>query len=224
MNKSTAAQLLEMANNDPNACLDIVIPMLNEQSQESPDPLLSYFAGTSYMNAVISVITGEEKCESEEEFEDTGVKLSMAALTHLRDAGDLSVELNDLFKTEEQLALRIDMMCVFIEKYEPGSSSGIWHTIKLRYLGERVYFHPKKEKEVNELLDVPFPCSKIVRSALAVGLGEDKMSVGLSDIENYWSIDADERMDHNFLGSITFSKEENGKWVYESSHYKDSDN
>lgn len=216
MNKSDVEKLYEMAINNPTGCLEIVIPVLNEQSSDSPDPVLSYLAGLAYMNSVIPVITGEAKYESEDELKDIGMNLSMAALTHLRDAGDLSEDLNDLFTTEEHTALRIDMMCIFMEKYDPGSASKIWHNLKLKYLGGRVYFHPLKEKETNELLDVPFPCSKIVRSALTAGLGEDKMVVGLSDIENYWNIDADERMDHNFLGSITFSKEENGTWVYES--------
>lgn len=82
------------------------------------------------MNIVIPVITGEAKCESEDESEDTGVNLSMAPITHLRDAGDLNEDLNDLFRTDEQLALKIDMMCIFIEKYEPGLSSKIWRTKK----------------------------------------------------------------------------------------------
>ncbi len=225
MNDTNITQLLEMATNDPVACLDIVIPMLNEQSPDSPDPLLSYFAGTAYMNIVIPVITGEAKCESEDESEDTGVNLSMAAITHLRDAGDLNEDLNDLFRTDEQLALRIDMMCIFIEKYEPGLSSKIWRTIKLRYLGERVYFHPLIEKQVIELLDVPFPCSKIVRCAMVAGSsGGDTMHVGLSDLEDYWSIDADFQEDHNPLGSITFSKQENGEWSYLSSSVNASEN
>jgi len=221
MDKSSAAELLEMATNDPVACLDIVIPILNKQSPDSPDPLLSYFAGTAYMNTVIPVITGQAKCESE----DIGVDLSIAALTHLRDAGDLNDDLNDLFRTDEQLALRIDMMCIFIEKYKPGLSSKIWRTIKLRYLGERVYFHPLIEKQVIELLDVPFPSQKIVRCAMVVGSScEDTMHVGLSDLEDYWSIDADSREDHNFLGSIIFSKQENGEMVYLTSNYNASDN
>ncbi len=43
------------------------------------------------------------------------------------------------------------------------------------------------------------------------------MHVGLSDLEDYWSIDADFQEDHNPLGSITFSKQENGEWSYLSS-------
>ncbi|MCX6178623.1 MAG: hypothetical protein NT163_04525 [Chlorobiales bacterium] len=220
MNDSNMTQLLELATSDPIACLDIVIPLMNKLPPDSRNPLLSYIAGHAYMNTVVPVIVSDERYESQEMIVD----LCKAALTHLRDAGDLNEQINEVLFTDDQIVPRVDVMCNFLEQNAPGLSSKIWRTIKLRYLGAMVFFHPLKEKEAKELLDVTFPCPSNVRCALVVGGGDGTMIAALSDVENYWGIDADERSSENLLGSVTFAKQADGQWSYLSSSVNASEN
>jgi len=127
------------------------------------------------------------------------------------------VDINYKEKDEKVISIpQAPILDINENKYEK-VQIGTQIQLTLRNLGENVYFHPLKEKETIELLDVPFFGPSNVRCAFVVGGGDGTMIAALSDIENYWGIDPDERSDNNLLGDVTFSKLANGQWSYLSS-------